>query len=150
MLLVVDDVREEAIEDSRFTLSGFAGGGQWRQELQEQAGRGGGGTLVVEDGMLGFVAELPSCGFIVEQMLQNRQKFFGRLELSAGVGFFEDLHNVAEVPRVRAEHHRSSVGRRFNHVLPASIAKAAADECNVRQTPAGSQFTDRIQKTDGI
>ena len=54
--------------------------------------------------------------------------------------------DVAEVPRVGTERHGGPIGGRLDHVLPAPVAEAAADESEVGRSPPGPQFADHVDQ----
>ena len=86
---------------------------------------------------------------IVQQIMDRGQQFTGLLELLAGLGFLKDANDIPEVPCVGAEECCGAVGRGFDHVLSAAVAEASTDKGDIRQPPAGAQFTDSVQQSDG-
>ena len=54
--------------------------------------------------------------------------------------------DVAEVSRVGTERHGGPIGGRFDHVLPAPVAEAAADESDVGRSPPCPQFADHVDQ----
>ena len=58
--------------------------------------------------------------------------------------------DLAEVPGVGTEDDRRTVGARFEHVLAAATAEAAADESDVGQAPAWGELAEGVEEQDGV
>src|SRR5262245_17833125 len=64
------------------------------------------------------------------------------------LGVEEGGDDVAEVSRVGTEGDGGAVGGRFDHVLAAAVAEAAADESDVGGAPPGAELDDGVDQQD--
>ena len=125
---------------------GGLGGGEQRFEQVDGAGCG---ALLAEDERAGASAQRLAGGLVVQEVA-NLAGEVGRIaDDPGGVGREQEGDDVAEVAGVGAEQDGRTVGGGLDHVLTAATGEAAADEGNVGEAPAGSQFTERIEQQDG-
>jgi len=103
----------------------------WQNFHKQRSGTDGRPGLSLNS-ILRRMAQRLSCGWGSQQSSNRRCEFFPRLQLNAGIGFFESLYDVSKIPGVWAEDDNRAERRWFDHVLSSAVSEAATHESNVR------------------
>ena len=116
----------------------------FNQRAEQLEGSGGRSELLAHD--FGGAAAVSGRRRVGQAIVNEGQKMSRAGHDHGSVARQQGRHDVAEIARVRAEGNRRAIRGRLNHVLPAAVAQAAADEGDVGRSPPCAEFADDIDE----
>jgi hypothetical protein len=83
---------------------------------------------------------------LLQRGADKRLEFLRIPDDSRPIGREQLADNITKVPRVGSKACCYAVGGRFEHVLPAAGAEAAADKTDVGGAPPGAELADGVDQ----